>query len=205
MASLGRWRTKLRASGLIGACPDGIGFGNLSVAVESPGEGAPGRIGSARETERQAERRPFLITGSGTGGLAELDASHYALVTDYHIEENSVACRGLTRASSESLSHAAVYAACPDAGAVFHIHSEALWKRWRGVLPTTEAALAYGTPEIALALGRLARELGHASPGGPAHRSHMTIVMGGHRDGLIQIGRSLDEAGSEFLRLSRTR
>jgi len=171
--ALQRWRTTLRKAGLIGVFPDGVSFGNLSV---------------------RAADQAFLITGSGTGALAELDSSHYSMVTGYHIQENIVRCRGQALASSESLSHAALYSARPDVGAVIHIHSEALWEKQMKLLPATEKALAYGTPEMALALAEIGRGLDQ----GQTH----TVVMGGHKDGLITFGQDIERAGKEVLRLA---
>lgn len=173
LADFCHWRSRLRQAGLVGADPDGTGFGNLSV---------------------RREKHTFLITGSGTGGLAELDSSHFALVTRCSLEDNTVACRGLTRASSESMSHAAVYAARTDAGAVIHIHSEALWRECLNELPATDSALEYGTPELAVALQRLVRDLGD--------RNVKSVVMGGHPGGLLIFGPDLDGAGDEALGLA---
>ena len=208
LAALGLWRSKLRGMGFIGVLPEGIGFGNISVRVGGPADslvvvaGATSPDGPGGEGGKGEGPRPaFLITGSGTGGLESLDASHLSLVTDYRLEANFLACRGLTQASSESLSHAAIYAARPDAGAVIHIHSEALWKKWKGVLPTTEAAFAYGTPEMAVALGRLVRESGPGSLWDLPRRSPWAIVMGGHREGLMIFGPDLEGAGARVLKL----
>jgi hypothetical protein len=52
-------------------------------------------------------------------------------------------------ASSESLTHAAVYSGDGAAGAVIHCHADALWQRLVGRVPTTSAEVAYGTPEMA--------------------------------------------------------
>lgn len=173
LANICLWRSRLRRAGLVGAGSDGTGFGNLSVRLEE---------------------QTFLITGSGTSGLAELDSSHLAVVTRCSFEDNTVACRGLTPASSESMSHAAVYAACPDAGAVIHIHSEALWREYLNELPTTDPALEYGTPELAVALQRLVRGL--------VNGNVQSVVMGGHPDGLLIFGPDLDGAGEEALGLA---
>jgi len=169
---LHRWRTRLREVGLIGVLPDGVGFGNISV---------------------RAADRTFLITGSGTGGLTTLDPSHYSLVTGYDFEANLLHCQGQTAASSESLSHAAIYDSRPAVGAVIHIHSQALWETYIHRLPTTEVAFEYGTPQMAMALADLSRGLDN----GQAH----TVVMGGHRDGLVTFGPNLEKAGEEILRL----
>ena len=109
------------------------------------------------------------------------------------MERNTLSCRGLARASSESLSHAAIYEAAPDARAVIHIHSARIWGEHRGGLPTTPPAVEYGTPEMALALKKLAASL---QSGGDR-----VIIMGGHEDGVISFGRTLEEAGGAIVRL----
>jgi ribulose-5-phosphate 4-epimerase/fuculose-1-phosphate aldolase len=172
LEALGLWRKRLRDLGLIGALSDGVGFGNISA--------------------RQG--RGFLITGSATGALELLEPRHYALVEETRPADNWLACRGLCRASSESLSHGAVYAALPEAGAVIHVHSAAMWERLADRLPATPSSAGYGTPEIAAAIARLAaaaREL-------PA-----AIVMGGHRDGILAFGADLQGAGGLLLELLR--
>ncbi len=171
-ASFGRWRERLRGLGLIGALGDGIGFGNISARLDAG----------------------FVITGSATGAIERLEPRHYSLVEESRAEENWLACRGLCRASSESLSHAAVYRALAAAAAVIHVHSAPMWERFAGRLPTTPGTAEYGTPEIAGAIEGLARAIGPA--GLPA-----AVVMGGHRDGLIAFGTSLDDAGLLLLRL----
>ncbi len=174
LESLGRWRQRLRGLGLVGATAEGVGFGNISA-----------RLGPA-----------FVITGSATGGLERLQARHYALVEQACAAENWLSCRGLTRASSESLSHAAVYDAAVWAGAVIHVHSASMWERYVGRLPTTPADAEYGTPEMAAAIAALA-----AAAGGPS--APAAIVMGGHRDGLLAFGADLDAAGRLLLSLAR--
>jgi L-ribulose-5-phosphate 4-epimerase len=91
------------------------------------------------------------------------------------------------------LSHAALYTERPDVGAVIHIHSRVLWERSRDTLPTTDPAYGYGTAELALALGALARGL--------EVRSAQILVMGGHPPGLMVFDKDLDAAGERVLRL----
>ena len=122
---LSRWVSFLKKENLIGVYPDGIGFGNVSI--------------------RHADG--FIITGTQTGGLTELNHDHYALVENYDIKNNSISCIGKTKASSESLTHAAVYEVAPDCQAVVHVHSKYLWDKYLHKLPTTEE-VAYGTPEM---------------------------------------------------------
>ena len=82
------YRKKLYELELIGAYPDGIGFGNISI---------------------RNNKSEFIISGSATGNFKNLTKKHYSLVKDYNIHKNSVLCKDLNKASSESLTHAAIY------------------------------------------------------------------------------------------------
>ena len=159
-AELGRWRGVLVGRGVVGQEPGrygGYGFGNLSARV---GDG-------------------FLITGSQTGHLAALDLAGFALVDSWHAVEHRLTSRGLVEPSSEALTHAALYDASPEIGAVFHVHSPALWAR-RGTpgLPATAPDVDYGTPEMAAEVRRLCR----FTPA-PA-----LLAMAGHEDGILAYG-----------------
>lgn len=163
-------RTRLYALGLIGMYPDGIGFGNISVKIN--------------------EGKSFIITGSATGQFEKLDQSHYALVTGYDFKKNSISCTGLTKASAESLTHAAIYESLPEVGAVVHVHCLWLWEKLLNDYPTTSAEIEYGTPEMAYAVGKLASEI-----------NEKIIVMGGHREGILAFGSNLTEATTEIINI----
>lgn len=163
-------RTKLRTLGLIGMYPDGIGFGNISVKTD--------------------DSKSFIITGSATGQFDKLDQSHYALVTGYDFKRNSISCTGFTKASAESLTHAAVYESIPEVGAVVHVHCLWLWEKLLNDYPTTSAEIEYGTPEMAYAVGKLASEI-----------NGKIIVMGGHREGILAFGSNLIEATTEIIKI----
>lgn len=167
VADLVRWRNRLRDLCLIGVYPDGIGFGNVS-----------GRVPGG-----------FVISGTGTGGVADAGPEHFCEVVWADPDANALGCRGPVAASSESLSHTAVYAADPSAGAVIHVHHLGLWDALRGVLPTTDPAAEAGTPEMAVAVRAVVRA---GVPGG-------VFVMGGHREGLVAFGRNTEEAGGRLL------
>lgn len=182
------WRSRLRDLGLIGALPDGVGFGNISVRAFGPQkESGVSRAGAPPSDSPLS----FLISGSGTGRLGRLKPENISLVTSFDLGRNTLSCRGLTEASSESLSHGAIYTAHRDAGAVIHVHSSDLWTGLHGRVPTTPAAIEYGTPEMAMSLMELSSNL---NPG-LAH----TLVMGGHRDGVMAFGRDLNQVGEEIL------
>lgn len=149
----------------VGVDENGIGFGNISV--------------------RDAATKCFYITGSATGGLPTLQLRDYARVTACDFEKNRVRCEGLTVASSESLTHAAIYECDPHIRAVIHAHSASLWAKLCRVMGTS-AAVEYGTPAMAGEVQRLFRETDV--------REQKIFAMAGHEGGLVAFGWSLDEA-----------
>jgi L-ribulose-5-phosphate 4-epimerase len=158
-------RSTLMAKGFLGVLSNGIGFGNISV--------------------RDGNSDRFIITGSATGGISILDATHLAIVESVSIEENSLVCRGLTAASSESLSHAIIYNTIPGVNAVIHIHDTALWKNNFNILPTSDPSAEFGTPEMAFSIEQILTKT--KMPEG-------ILVMGGHEDGLIAFGSNLEDS-----------
>lgn len=163
---LKRCRQALRGRGLLGVNENGVGFGNISL--------------------REGLTSEFYITGSGTGGKAEIGLDDCSKVVACDFAANWLRCEGNTIASAESLTHAAVYDCAPQAGAVVHVHSAELWARWVDRLPTTSVAVAYGTPAMANEVKRL-----FASTDLHAQK---IFVMAGHKDGVIAFGGDLEEA-----------
>lgn len=170
---LNRWRRKLYQQQLIGVYPNGIGFGNISIRLNKENQ--------------------FIVTGSATGQFTETGPEHYARVDSFKIQTNEVWCTGQVKASSESLSHAIVYQTLPDVNAVVHVHDLKQWEKWKNVLPTTDEAITYGTPEMAREISRLLSIPGNGEKG--------IIVMGGHREGMLAFGKSLEEACGILLTL----
>jgi L-ribulose-5-phosphate 4-epimerase len=164
-----RWRDRLWRAGLVGVGADGLGFGNLSC-----------RCGTGRS---------FLITGTGTGGVAKLLPAQLAEVVSWDIAGNHVTCTGTVVASSETLSHAAVYDTAA-VGAVIHVHHAVMWQRLRDRAPTTDPAAEAGTPAMACAIQRLITDRSLDSD---------IIVMGGHPGGLLAFGPSLDQVARHLL------
>ena len=173
--ALNHWRAVMYAQGWIGYdAAQGVGYGNIS--------------------QRQAAGADaFIISGTQTGHLPELTPAHYTLVTRVDVSRNWLRCQGPVQASSESLTHAAVYALPVAYAAVIHIHHLGLWETWYDRLPTTSAEVPYGTPEMAREIQRL-----HAETDLPARQ---VCVMGGHREGLLSFGRSLEEAAQALFGL----
>lgn len=167
------WRRKMYDAGLIGFDPRlQVGFGNISI----------------RHPEDQEQ---FIISGTQTGHLKALESAHYTLVTSYNIPVNELYCEGPVKASSESLTHAAVYELNAAFQAVIHVHSREMWQKLIHRVPTTSDQVPYGTPEMAFEVARLYRET--SLPEGKL------FVMAGHQDGLVAFGKSLEEAGEKIL------
>jgi hypothetical protein len=172
---LDHWRRPLFEAGLIGEYEDlGIGYGNISV--------------------RRGSGNLFLISGTQTGHLSTTNEQHYSLVTDCDIRNSIVRCSGPIQASSEAMTHGAIYALGDAIGAVVHVHSVELWQRHIHKLPTTNPDVAYGTPDMARELDRLYRQAGFKDTG--------IAVLAGHDEGLISFGTTLEQAATRILRLA---
>ena len=173
VAELNRWRKPLYEAGLIGEYTDlGIGFGNISM-----------RSGAGQ----------FVISGTQTGHLDDLGPEHYALVMDYDIAANRVSCSGQVKASSESMTHAAIYELNPAITGVVHVHNAAMWNRLVNRLPTTNPDVAYGTPAMAREFVRLYDNTDFADKG--------VAIMAGHDEGILSFGTDLTEAAGRILDL----
>ncbi len=171
IVELNHWRNQLYQIGLIGEYENGIGFGNLSVRIP--------------------QFQNIIISGTQTGGIAELTARHYTKVTDFNWHKNYVICEGLIKASSETLTHGAIYVAQPQVNAVVHVHHADLWRKLINNVPTTNPHCAYGTPEMAEEIIRLCQQ--------KETQTQKIIVMSGHEEGILTFGKSLSEAGDVLL------
>jgi hypothetical protein len=133
----------------------------------------------------------ILISGTQTGNIYPIKPEHFTLVTDYNINQNKVVCQGPIKASSESMTHTAIYEADESINAIIHIHNLKIWHELMYQVPTTNKEVPYGTPEMAQEIFRLFKET-------PV-REEKIIVMGGHKEGIITFGSSLREAGNLLL------
>ena len=171
---LNKYRRKLLHLEIIGLDANGVGFGNLSV--------------------RNGATSHFYITGSGTGTLPELTPADCAKVVAYDFEKNWLRCEGPTVASSESLTHAAVYESDPLTSAVIHCHDMKLWTTLLHKVPTTPEKVEYGTPEMAYAVRDLFDNTDVLS--------EKIFVMAGHAGGMVAFGKDLRSA---FAQLTKER
>ena len=174
VAELNAWRNRLHEQGLIGYYPEHrVGFGNVSI--------------------REGDAGAFIISGTQTGHIATTDERHYSRVTRCDIEANCVYCEGPVQASSEALTHAAIYALDPAIRAIVHVHDAELWNALIDRVPTTSRDISYGTPEMAFEFRRLFAQSVFAEQG--------VAVMGGHEDGIVAFGADIGEAARRILRL----
>ena len=172
--TLNRWRSRLIDARLIGHYEKlGIGYGNLSARVGDNGH--------------------FIISATQTGHIRSAGPEHYALVTAADVASNSVSCEGPMRASSESMTHAAIYALDPAIRSVVHVHDAELWSRVLNTIPTTGARIAYGTPEMARDFVRLCEDSRFLTTG--------IAAMAGHEGGLVAVGSSVEQAARRILDL----
>ena len=167
VSDLIRIKRILQSKGMIGGFDNGINFGNVSKRISG---------------------NSFLISGTQTGCIDNIGLSHFALVSECNINRNYIKCYGSVRASSESMTHFAVYDTASQAGAIIHVHSENLWTKLIDKVPTTNRTAEFGTPEIALEIQRLIVENSLGESG--------IIIMGGHPDGIITFGKDIDQAYS---------
>jgi L-ribulose-5-phosphate 4-epimerase len=160
------WREVLYNMDLIGAYENGVAFGNISM-----------RIGGTNQ---------FVITGSATGEIPELEPGHYVKVNSFNFDDNAVQCVGPLKASSESLTHAAIYSSDQDVNAVVHVHNIELWNELIYKVPTTNPSMDYGTITLAKDIIRLFKE-------SDVYEKRI-IVMAGDRAGILSFGHDMDEA-----------
>lgn len=143
---------------------DGVGYGNIS-------------------TRKGGE---VIISGTQTGGIAQLSAEHFTLITVVNFEKNTVFCRGPVKASAESLTHAMMYQLDENIRGVIHIHHRKMWEQLQNKVPTTGASVPYGTIAMCHEVERLYKE--------SDLKEKKIIVMAGHQDGIISFGNDLKEA-----------
>lgn len=163
---LNAWRSVFQPLGLIGQDAvryAGYGFGNLSRRLPDSTEPA------------------FLISGTQTGHLAQLQPEDYATVLWCDPAANQLTAKGRIKPSSEALSHGILYRCDPTIHWVMHLHAPAIFLRRHALgLPATDPAAAYGTPEMAAEIQKLALKRAKAAPG--------LLVMTGHEDGILAFG-----------------
>ncbi len=175
---LNTWRNILHGLDLVGQHADrygGYGFGNLSM----------------RDPESSSA---FIITASQTGHLDQLTAENYCQVGQVDFAAGRVVAHGRQKPSSEALSHAMIYQLDSRVNSVLHVHDPGLWQfGLQHGYPASAANVAYGTKTMAQEVARLYRHADLQQQG--------ILVMGGHEDGVLAFGDSIEQAGQRLLRL----
>lgn len=180
IGELNAWRKLMVITNLIGQDParyGGYGFGNISCRLD--------------RLDRPDRRHPFVITGTQTGGKADLTAEDYVTVTACYAEQNRLVAEGPIRPSSESLTHGAVYALDSGILWVVHAHSPEIWCNAAALGVPMTGNVPYGTPEMAEEVQRL-----YAESDMPQKR---IFGMAGHEDGIVTFGHTAEEAGFTML------
>ena len=150
---------------------EGYGYGNISCRIE-PFKAVP-------------NKRRFVITGSQTGHLPETNSSHYALIETYCPNRYQVHARGPIKPSSESLTHGVIYDLIPSARSVIHVHSPEIWFNAKTLnIPITSPEATYGSMELINEIKDILQ-----------NTSLKLFSMGGHEDGIVAFGDSLEDAG----------
>ena len=104
----------------------------------------------------------------------------FCLVESYSLDRNEVWSMGGMDASSESMTHGAMYASNQGIHCVMHVHSRILFDRLlQSGTAATQASIPYGTPAMAHAVSQFARQQSSL----PA-----LLVMAGHDEGIIACG-----------------
>lgn len=170
------WHSILHKLGLVGQEPQrygGYAFGNIS--------------------QRSGKDR-FIISATQTGGHRDLNADDFAEVLGCDVTNNRVRSQGVSKPSSECMTHAAIYEANTDIGAVVHSHSTLIWSNWStlGTAVISEN-IEYGTPAMAKAVKECVNQSEHLTRG--------AIVMLGHEDGVITYANDLETAVLDMVRL----
>lgn len=177
LSEINAWRTIIFRLGLIGQDPeryDNLGFGNISQRLDS-------------------KSSQFIISSSQTGHIEHLSPEHYCLVVQADPRKNQIQSCGLYKPSSESLTHASIYAQDGNIQAVIHVHSPEIWNNTAALnLPHISANIPYGTVEMAIAVEQLFQS-------GDLQRTSLFTMLG-HEDGVVSFGVNMQEAAWELIK-----
>ncbi|MFN3305850.1 MAG: class II aldolase/adducin family protein [Candidatus Kapaibacteriota bacterium] len=156
-------RIKLYDLGLIGFA-ENISYGNVS---------------------KRISHNTFIITATNTGKTREIETKDLVKVISVDIEKNLVHYVGKLPPSSETLTHFAIYSTFEFALFVVHFHHKRIWQKWLFQLPTTPVVCEYGSVQLAQSIAQL-------SPFFQNDEDFGVVILGGHRDGVMVFGRSID-------------
>lgn len=176
------WRELLMRQELIGQDPlryDGYAFGNLSARL------APTKRGA--HATSSAKNGLFIVSASQAANRDHNDPATWTTIDSVNLARFWVDARGELPPSSETMTHAMIYAAEPNAQFVFHAHSPEIWNNADELmLPATGADVPYGSP----AMSQAVIDLMAANMSRP-----LVFVTRGHEDGVFALGPTARDAG----------
>jgi len=168
------WRELMMRLQLIGQQPDryaGYGFGNLSQRISD-------------EQDKNAE---FIISASQSAHLSHENPAAWSTIDVVNFERFWVEARSKQPPSSETLTHAAIYAAEPKANWVLHAHNPEIWRNAKALkLPAIAEHVPYGSMAMTRAVAMLLQ----------THLSRpLVFVTLGHEDGVFALGATARDTG----------
>ena len=167
-AELAAWRDILKRLDLLGHFPNlygGFAYGNISA---KQGDG-------------------FVITASQTSGAPSLLREDLVRVTHCSLERFWIDAQGEQPPSSESLTHAMIYAADSRINFVFHVHNTAMWQHRAELgLPETAQNVPYGSPAMVNAVADLLEQ---------QQSRPLVFATAGHEDGIFALANNARDCG----------
>lgn len=128
----------------------------------------------------------FIISGTQTGHIFPIQPTDFTQIVDFNIGNNEVNCQGPAQASSETMTHAALYEALPNINCIIHIHNKLIWEKLLNTELVTKDDVPYGTPEMAYEIKRLVKLENVTNAN--------ILAMAGHEDGVIAFGKTFENA-----------
>jgi len=196
--ALDELRTELYDAHFIGLYETGIGYGNISLRSDISTENSSDNTNTSDDTNTSDNTNTsddtlsnnFIISATSTGGARELGLNGYCLVSKLDIDANTVWSTGPLPASSETMTHAAIYQSSQAINCVVHIHNrdfyDALLKQENSL--KTPKYVPYGTVEMACAIMDITKK----------YPLEACIVMAGHDEGVLFYGISINHVRSQI-------
>jgi L-ribulose-5-phosphate 4-epimerase len=131
----------------------------------------------------------IIISGTQTSHFRAMSYECYAMITGYDLNVPWICSTGMSKPSSEALTHLAIYDCDSQLGAVIHVHSPYLWLR--NDLLRTDKSAEYGSQEMVSEVQRLFVETDVRDRG--------IFIMAGHEDGVMVFGKDLSSAVNRLI------
>jgi L-ribulose-5-phosphate 4-epimerase len=191
VASLSAWRTMLKRLQLLGQVPgryDGFGYGNLSGRTSIQNTAKDTAPESIQESIQETiQQEGFVITASQTSGVNTFREEHLVTISGYNLSRFWVDAIGQQPPSSETLTHAMIYAADSRINWVFHVHCPEIWENSEALgIPSTGADVGYGSLDMVRAVADLLSN---------TQSRPLVFTTQGHHDGVFALGANARDTG----------